>query len=69
MVYVCLDLCMNVGRFQLSILRTLDRKTTQIWWLANMEYKHLKLWLLCVVVAMLLFDVSIPTTVHPFLSF
>ena len=25
----------------------LDRKTTHIYWLANMEYKHLKLWLSC----------------------
>ena len=34
-------------QFQSPIWRTLDRKTTQIWWLANMEYEHSKLWLLC----------------------
>ena len=38
---------MNFGQFQPPIWRTLDRKPIQTWWLANMEDKHLKLWLLC----------------------
>ena len=41
------DLCINFGQFQPTICSTYDRKTTPIWWLANMEYKHSKLWLLC----------------------
>ena len=40
------DLCKNFGQFQPPIGRMLDHKTTQIWWLMNMEYKHLKLCLL-----------------------
>ena len=44
---VYLDLCMNTRQFQSPIWCTLDCKTTQIWWLVNMEYKHSKLWLLC----------------------
>ena len=39
-------------------------QTTQIWWLANLEYKHLKYWLL-----LLLFDVFVPTNAHPLLFF
>ena len=39
-------LCMNFEQFQLPIWRTLDRKTTQMWSLANKEYIYLKLWLL-----------------------
>ena len=45
-VQVYLNLCMNFGQFQPSTWCTLDNKTTQIWSLANLEYKHLKLWLL-----------------------
>ena len=32
------DLCMNSAQSQLPILRTLDRKTIHIWWLANVEH-------------------------------
>ena len=42
-------------------------KTTQIWWLANMKYKHSKLWLLCCCYCSCLFDVPIPASAHPFL--
>ena len=37
----------DFGQFQPPVCHTLDREITQIWWLANMEYKQLKLWLLC----------------------
>ena len=44
-------------------------KTTQIWWLANMEYKHSKVWLLCLGVLLLLScDVFVIVSAHP-LSF
>lgn len=39
--------CMNFEQFQPPIWHTLDHKTTQIWWLVNMDYKHSKLWLFC----------------------
>ena len=38
-----LNLCTKIRQYQLSIWHIVDHKTTQIWWLANMEYKHLKL--------------------------
>jgi hypothetical protein len=39
----------TLNQFQPTISHTLECITTQIWWLANMEYKYLKLWF-CVVV-------------------
>ena len=41
---------MKCGQSQPPIWCTLDCKTTKLWWLVNMEYKHSKLWLLCFVV-------------------
>ena len=37
---------MKYEQFQLPMSCTPDRKTTQIWWLTNMKYKHSKLLLL-----------------------
>ena len=45
--YYITRICMNFEQFQPSIWCTLDHKITQIWLLANMEYKPSKLWLLC----------------------
>ena len=36
-----------LGQLQPSTWRILDHKTTQIWWMVNMEYKCLKSRLLC----------------------
>ena len=47
----------------LPIWRTLDGKTTQIWWLANMEYNTFKV--VVVVFLLLSFDVFVPTSAHP----
>ena len=38
---------MTSGQFQPPVWHTLDLKTTQIWWLTNMECKHSKLLLWC----------------------
>jgi hypothetical protein len=47
-IKVHLDLCINLGHLQVPIWCTLDRKKhKKICWLVNMEYEHLKLWLLC----------------------
>ena len=50
-------------KFQPPIWRSLDCKTTQIWWLANMNYKHSKSWLLsyCVGIVVWWF---VPTIAH-----
>ena len=57
---------MNFEQFELPIRCTLDPKTTQIWWLAYLEYMHSKLWLLCYCFAL---DVFVPTSAHPLLLF
>lgn len=38
---------MHFKQVQSPIWRTPDCKTTHIWWLVNMGYNFLKLWLLC----------------------
>ena len=56
---------MNFGQFQSQVWHTLDGKTTQIWWLVDMEYKHSTLWLLYVMLLLLFsFDVFVPTSAH-----
>jgi hypothetical protein len=45
-----LDLYIDFGRFQAPIQCTLDRKTTRIWWLANMEHTNIQSCGCCVVV-------------------
>ena len=66
-IQVYKDLCMNLGQCQSSIWRTLDHKTTQIWWLTNIEYKYSKSWSLCHCFFLLSFDVSVLTSTHPLL--
>ena len=43
-----------------NIWRTLDRKNVLIWWLADMEYKHSKLWLLLLLLFLFLLNVLTP---------
>jgi len=61
-ILINLDLSMKFGQSQLSIWHTLDSKTSQIWWLVNIEYKHLKWWLLYYFFYLILFDVFVPTS-------
>lgn len=57
---------MNSGQRQRLVWRTLDCKTIQMWWLANMEYKHSKTWLLCCCFRGCPFNwCFVPTSVHP----
>ena len=47
-IQVYVDLCVNFEHFQPPIsTNTRSQKYVQIWWSANMKYKHFKLWLLC----------------------